>query len=109
MKTRTLARIGILLLLLCAFSCKKQRIERKYTGDFTFTVHAVTWDLSSGNHDYTYTHDGRIEIDKEIYNHYSGLSEKSTYLKIYFLNNGGYGNTGVDTHGNFSFGGVSGG
>jgi hypothetical protein len=111
MKTFSLNPTGVLLLVLVfvSVSCKKQRIERKYTGDFTFTVYAQTWNMSSGNQNYTYTYDGHIEIDEDVYNHYSGLSEKDTFLKIYFLTNGGYKNARVDVHGKFSHFGASGG
>ncbi len=96
----------ILLFSTLLIACKKHRIERKYTGDYLFTVHSVSWQMNRGTTDTTYTYPGRIELSDETYN---GLSEKDIYVKIYFAYNGIYGNTAIDKDGNFSFPGCSGG
>lgn len=99
MKARTCYGLLITVLLLGSTACKKHRIERKYTGDFNFTVQSHYWSLSTGTSDTTYTYAGKIIMTDEVPN---GLSEDNEYLKIFYLASGGYEITPVDKHGQFS-------
>jgi hypothetical protein len=98
--------LPVIFLFSVFISCKKQRIERKYTGDFLFTVHSHSWDISTGTHDTTFTFPGKIEIsDESPHNPY----DKDVYINIYYKSSTGYGTTAVDKHGKFSYAYCSGG
>jgi hypothetical protein len=82
------ARTGILLLLLFSgfISCKKHKIEKRYTGDFLFSVHSHTWNMSSGTHDTTYNYEGKIEMMSK----FEGMTKGKIYIKIYYKSSSHY-------------------
>ena len=48
--------------------CKKNPFDyrAKYTGEYVFSVHSVSWNIMQGvTLDTTYSHNGRVEIDSE--------------------------------------------
>lgn len=99
MKARTCYLLLTAVLLLGAMACKKQKIKRKYTGDFFFTVNSHTWNLSTGSFDTTYTHEGRIVITDPPPN--EPADSKSVYVQIDFAYNGEYRRTAVTSNGLF--------
>jgi hypothetical protein len=101
MKMFSPSRTGILLLLLLSvvISCKKHKIERKYTGDFLFTVNSNTWQMSSGTHHSDFDYAGKIVISSETPN---GMSEDDVYIRIYYKSTS-YEVAKIDKNGEFNF------
>lgn len=108
MKTQFRACIGLLavILVLISDSCKKHSIEKKYTGNFDFTIQEHSWRLNHGTYDTTYTYSGNITVWKVVRN---GLSEADVYLKIVYSYPNGYKTMAVDKKGRFSSPGIDGG
>ncbi len=109
MKVRVLTCFGLLtmVLLLGSVSCKKNKIERKYLGDFLFTVVSHEYNMSTGSFDTTYTHEGRIVITDPP-THVSGVDPKDIYIQIDFAYNDIYRRTAVTTDGEFTTPGCDG-
>lgn len=84
-------------LLLLFAGCKKERIERRYTGNFVFTDHYTYWDANGGHADTTLVSHGTITI-------YSGqaTSEQNTPNPVFLdIRYSGHTIVETDKHGHF--------
>jgi hypothetical protein len=81
------------VILLLASACKKERIERRYTGNFIFTDHKVEWDINYGTTlDTVITNHGTITI-------YTGqaTSEQNNRNPVFLNIQYGSGHTVIET------------
>lgn len=70
----------VLMALICnTFSCTKQQIRKKFTGDFSFTTQTHFQDVNGNTSDGTSFHNGTITISEVKP---EGATRKQIYLEI---------------------------
>ena len=85
--------IPLLFIIFLIAGCKKERIEKRYTGNFVFTDHKTVWDINYGTTlDTTITSHGTISI-------YTGqaVSEQNNRNPVFLDIQYGSGHTVIET------------